>query len=130
MKKILILILSLVMALGLVGCGNDTAEENEVLSYLADYNWYYEAGGYYDMVYVYQFNRDGTYTSVTYATLPTLNKRFEGTFKINTSKDTIKFKTKDGNKKGYTMTYSLYSDNMKLYSDTKQYNRTERFELE
>lgn len=128
MKKILILILSLVMALGLVGCGNDTAEENEVLSYLADYNWYYEAGGKYDVVYVYQFNRDGTYTSVTYTTLPTLNKRFEGTFAIDTNKDTITMKSSNSTK--YTFTYSLYSDNMKLYSDTKQYNRTERFELE
>ncbi len=69
MKKALILILSFIMALGLAGCGNDTAEENEVLSYLADYNWYYEAGGNYDMVYVYQFNRDGTYTSVIASTL-------------------------------------------------------------
>lgn len=128
MKKILILILSLVMALGLVGCGNDTAEENEVLSYLADYNWYYEAGGNYDMIYVYQFNRDGTYTSVISTTLPTLNDRFEGTFAIDTNKDTITMKPSDSKK--YTFTYSLYSDNMKLYSDTKQYNRTERFELE
>ena len=82
------------MALGLVGCGNDTAEENEVLSYLADYNWYYEAGGNYDMVYVYQFNRDGTYTSVIFDRLPTLklSGRFEGTFAINTNKDTITMK--------------------------------------
>ena len=82
------------MALGLAGCGNDTAEENEVLSYLADYNWYYEAGGNYDMVYVYQFNRDGTYTSVIASTL--LNDDFfEGTFAINTNKDTITMKPSD-----------------------------------
>ena len=126
MKKTLILILSFVMALGLVGCGNDTAEENEVLSYLADYNWYYEAGGNYDMVYVYQFNRDGTYTSVIASTL--LNDDFfEGTFSIDTNKDTITMKP-SSNKK-FTFTYSLYSDNMKLYSDSKQYERTERFDL-
>ena len=108
--------------LALVGCGNDTAEENEVMSYLTKYNWYYENGGKYDMITMYQFNSDGSYTSVTDSTLS--RDFYEGTFEINTSKDTVKFKPNDS--KGYTMTYSLYSDGMKLYSDSKEYKSIEK----
>ena len=96
---------------------NDTAEENEVMSYLTKYNWYYEIGGKYNMIEMYQFNSDGNYTSITDSTLS--RDFFEGAFEVNTGKDTIKFKPKDS--KEYTMTYSLYSDSMKLYSDSKEF---------
>ena len=45
MKKVIAILLALILMLALVGCGNDTAEENEVMSYLTKYNWYYENGG-------------------------------------------------------------------------------------
>ena len=122
MKKVITLLLALVLIFSLVGCGNDTAEENEVMSYLTKYNWYYEIGGKYNMIEMYQFNSDASYTSVVDSTLS--RDFYEGTFEINTSKDTIKFKSKDN--KGYTMTYSLYSDGMKLYSDSKEYKSMEK----
>ena len=126
MKKGLLVVLALIMVLGLtfsfVGCGNNTAEENEVMSYLRQYNWYYENGGKYNMITMYQFNSDGSYTSVLSSTLS--NDFFEGTFKINTDKDTIKCKPDGG--KEYTFTYSLYNDGMKLYSDTKEYKSIEK----
>ena len=117
MKKVLIGILALIMVLGLVGCGNDTAEENEVKSYLTKYYWYYEYGGKYDMITVYQFNSDGSYTSVLDSTLS--RDFYKGTYKINTNTDTIKFRNENNSE--YTMTYSLYSDGMKLFSDFKEF---------
>lgn len=122
MKKGIAILLALVLMLALVGCGNDTAEENEVKSYLTKYNWYYEIGGKYDMITMYQFNSDGAYTSVTDSTLS--RDFYEGTYEINTNNDTIKFKPKDS--KGYSMTYSLYSDGMKLFSDSKEYKSIEK----
>lgn len=122
MKKVIAILLALILMLALVGCGNDTAEENEVMSYLTKYNWYYENGGKYDMITMYQFNSDGSYTSVIDSTLS--RDFYEGTFEINTSKDTVKFKPNDS--KGYTMTYSLYSDGMKLYSDSTEYKSIEK----
>ena len=122
MKKVITLLLALVLIFSLVGCGNDTAEENEVMSYLRQYNWYYENGGKYDMITMYQFSSDDSYTSVIDSTLS--RDFYEGTFEINTSKDTITFKPNDSKK--YTMTYSLYSDGMKLYSDSKEYKSIEK----
>lgn len=122
MKKVIAILLALILMLALVGCGNDTAEENEVMSNLRKYNWYYENGGKYNMITMYQFNSDGSYISVVDSTLS--RDYHEGTFQINTNKDTITFKPDDG--KGYTMTYSLYSDGMKLYSDTKEYKSIEK----
>ena len=117
MKKVITILLALMLTLTLVGCSNDIAEENEVMSYLTKYNWYYIAGGKYDMVYMYQFNSDGSYIDVIDDAIS--RDFYEGTFEINTHKDTIKMKPNDS--KAYTMTYSLYSDGMKLYSDTKEY---------
>ena len=117
MKKVIAILLALILMLALVGCGNDTAEENEVMSYLTKYYWYYEYGGKYDEITMYQFNSDGSYTSVRDSTLS--RDFYEGTFEISTSKDTVKFKPNDS--KGYTMTYSLYSDGMKLYRGSKEY---------
>ena len=122
MKKLITFLLALVLMVSLVGCGNDTAEENEVKSYLTKYNWYYENGGKYNMITMYQFSSDGTYTSVVDSTLS--RDFYKGTFEINTSKDTITFKPNDS--KGYTMTYSLYNDGMKLYSDSKEYKSIQK----
>ena len=119
MKKVIVTILALMLMLAMVGCGNDTAEENEVMSYLTKYNWYYEIGWKYDMIEMYQFNSDNTYKSVIDSTLS--QSFHEGTFEINTSKDTIRFKPSDGS--GYTWTYSLYSDGMKLFSDSKEFQK-------
>ena len=121
-KKVIAILLALILIFTLVGCGNDTAEENEVKSYLTKYNWYYENGGKYDMITMYQFNSDGSYTSVIDSTLS--RDFYEGTFEINTSQDTIKLKP--DNSKRYTMTYSLYSDGMKLYGDSKEYKSIEK----
>lgn len=122
MKKGIAILLALVLMLALVGCGNDTAEENEVKSYLTKYNWYYEIGGKYDMITMYQFNSDGSYTSVLDSTLS--RDFYKGTYKINTNTDTIKFRNENNSE--YTMTYSLYSDGMKLFSDSKEYKSIEK----
>ncbi len=122
MKKVIAILLALILMLALVGCGNDTAEENEVKSYLTKYNWYYENGGKYDMITMYQFNSDGSYTSVIDSTLS--RDFYKGTYKINTNTDTIKFRNENNSE--YTMTYSLYSDGMKLYSDSKEYKSIEK----
>lgn len=122
MKKVIAILLALILMLALVGCGNDTAEENEVMSYLTKYNWYYENGGKYDMITMYQFNSDGSYTSVIDSTLS--RDFYKGTYKINTNTDTIKFRNENNSE--YTMTYSLYSDGMKLYSDSKEYKSIEK----
>lgn len=122
MKKVIAILLALILMLALVGCGNDTAEENEVKSYLTKYNWYYENGGKYDMITMYQFNSDGSYTSVIASTLS--RDFYKGTYKINTNTDTIKFRNENNSE--YTMTYSLYSDGMKLYSDSKEYKSIEK----
>ncbi len=127
MKKSLTVLLALIMVLTLVGCGNDVAEENEVMSSLTKYNWYYEVSGKVDLLDTYTFNRDGSYTVVGGTILNGLiisTYSDEGTFEINTNKDTIKIKPVSG--KGYTFTYSLYSNGMKLYSDTKEYNSIEK----
>lgn len=122
MKKVIAILLALILMLALVGCGNDTAEENEVMSYLTKYNWHYENGGKYDMITMYQFNSDGSYTSVVDSTLS--RDFYKGTYKINTNTDTIKFRNENNSE--YTMTYSLYSDGMKLYSDSKEYKSIEK----
>lgn len=120
MKRTLLGILALIIVLGLVGCGgNDAAEENEVMSYLTKYYWYYQAGGKYNMIEMYEFNRDGSYVSLVKSTISESSS--EGTFSINIRKDTISFKPEDG--KGYTWTYSLYNDGMKIYSDSKEFSR-------
>lgn len=123
MKKVIAILLAFILMLPLVGCGgNDTAEENEVISYLTKYNWYYEAGGKYNMIEMYRFDSAGSYINLVKSTIS--ENFYEGSFNINTDKDTINFKPKDS--KGYTWTYSLYSDGIKLYSDSKEFSSIEK----
>ncbi|MGI6199250.1 MAG: hypothetical protein ACOYJA_00600 [Christensenellales bacterium] len=123
MKKVIAILLAFILMLTIVGCGgNDTAEENEVMSGLTKYNWYYEIGGKYNMIEMYRFNSDGSYISLTKSTISETYS--EGTFSINTSKDTINFAPKDS--KGYVWTYSLYSGGVKIYSGSKEFSRIEK----
>lgn len=115
MKKGLFIIIVFIIVLGIAGCGNDPAEENEVMSYLLNNRWYKYSGKLMD---IEEFHKDGTYTfseemgGVVIVTV-------DGKYEIDTNNDSIKMKPEGSSE--YNMTYSLYNDGMKLFSNTGEY---------
>jgi len=122
MKKVIILIMALIIVLGLVGCGNDTEEEDNVKQLLKQSNWWIdtlfvpnEVLGDTEMARGFKFYNDGTF----YCEANDLNDVLEGyvsegTYEIDTRNDTITM-YHDNSEESWT--YELKHDKILLFNE-------------
>lgn len=118
MKKVVAFFLVLCLCIGLCACGGDNAEAAQVQHYLQEYGWYRFVGGNYDMEEIYLFNSDGTYNNYIRHSLPSLDQQFQGTYSINTQKQTITLRSDSGGK--FKWTYVLSSNSLTLFNSGSQ----------
>lgn len=118
MKRAISLFLVLCLCIGFCACGSNDAEAAQVQFYLQEYGWYRFVGGNYDMEEIYLFNSNGTYKNYIQHSLPSLDQQFQGTYSINTKKQTITLRSDSGGK--FKWTYVLSSNSMTLFNSSSQ----------